>query len=41
MRKKDFYVAPGSEVLELAFEQAILDGSETSVPTLDEESLTW
>ncbi len=27
MMKKDFYVAPESEVLEMAFEQAILNAS--------------
>ena len=29
MRKKELYAAPETEVLELAFEQAILDGSST------------
>ena len=42
MIKKELYAAPETEVLELAFEQAILDGSPTgSVPTLDEQPLDW
>ena len=41
MRKKELYAAPETEVLELAFEQAILDGSEvgggTSVLSVQDE----
>ena len=38
MRKKELYAAPETEVLELAFEQAILDGSTTD-PDLGDPGL--
>lgn len=43
MIKKELYAAPETEVLKLAFEQAILDGSTVpgSVPQPDEESIEW